>query len=267
MRSIKELLSLEGRTALITGGAGYLGRTFGDTLAELGASVALVDRYGDAACKEAERLEREYGIKAVGIGMDLADHEKRRLLPGEVADRLGGLDILINAAGFVQTDDLKGWTVPFEQQKVETWRVALEVNLTAPFFLVQAALPWLKAGGHGTVINITSLYAFLGPDMRLYADTDMGNAGGYSASKGGLLQITRWLATVLAPDVRINCVSPGGIWRNQPEQFVKHFESRTPMQRMQTEEDMKGIIAYLASDMSQYVTGQHFPVEGGWSAW
>lgn len=267
MRSIKELSSLEGRTALVTGGAGYLGRTFGETLAELGASVALADRHGDAAQEEAARLEQGYGIKAVGIEIDLANHEKRSLLPDEVANRLGGLDILINAAGFVQTDDLKGWTVPFEQQKVETWRAALEVNLTAPFFLVQAALPWLKAKGNGTVINITSLYAFLGPDMRLYTDTEMGNAGGYSASKGGLLQITRWLATVLAPEVRVNCVSPGGVWRNQPEPFVKRFESRTPMQRMQIEEDLKGIIAYLASEMSQYVTGQHFPVEGGWSAW
>lgn len=267
MRSIKELLSLEGRTALVTGGAGYLGRTFGETLAELGASVALADRHGHAACEEAARLEQRYATRAVGIEIDLADHEKRSRLPGEVADRLGGLDILINAAGFVQTADLKGWTVPFEQQQVETWRAAMEVNLTAPFFLVQAALPWLKASRNGTVINITSLYAFLGPDMRLYAGTEMGNAGGYSASKGGLLQITRWLATVLAPDVRVNCVSPGGVWRNQPEPFVKRFERRTPMQRMQTEEDLKGIIAYLASDMSRYVTGQHFPVEGGWSAW
>ena len=267
MRSIKEMSSLQGRTALVTGGAGYLGRTFGETLAELGASVALADRHGDAAKKAAADLEKNYGIKALDIEIDLADHESRSQLPGEVANQLGGLDILINAAGFVQTDDLKGWTVPFEEQRVETWRAALEVNLTAPFFLTQAALPWLRANKKGTVINITSLYAFLGPDMRLYADTEMGNAGGYSASKGGLLQITRWLATVLAPDVRVNCVSPGGVWRNQPEPFVKRFESRTPMKRMQKEEDLKGIIAYLASDMSEYVTGQHFPVEGGWSAW
>ena len=103
--------------------------------------------------------------------------------------------------------------------------------------------------------------------MRIYAGTEMGNAGGYSASKGGLLQITRWLATVLAPEVRVNCVSPGGVWRNQPQSFVDQFEMRTPLGRMEHEEDLKGVIAWLASDLSQYVTGQHIPVDGGWSAW
>lgn len=267
MRGIKEMMSLKGRVALVTGGAGYLGRTFGETLAELGAFVALADKHGQAAKDAAKKLEKEFGIRAVGIEIDLANHEKRMKLPQETAEALGGLDILINAAGFVQTDDLKGWTTPFEQQQVEVFRAALEVNLVAPFFLSQAALPWLRANKNGRIINITSLYAFLGPDMRLYEGTEMGNAGGYAASKGGLLQISRWLATVLAPDVRVNCISPGGVWRNQHKDFVARFEARTPMQRMEREEDLKGIIAYLASDMSEYVTGQHFPVEGGWSAW
>ena len=95
----------------------------------------------------------------------------------------------------------------------------------------------------------------------------MGNPAGYAASKGGLIQLTRWLATVLAPDVRVNAIIPGGIWRNQPETFREQYVARTPLGRMGAEEDLKGAAAYLASDLSAYVTGQNLIVDGGWTAW
>jgi NAD(P)-dependent dehydrogenase (short-subunit alcohol dehydrogenase family) len=117
------------------------------------------------------------------------------------------------------------------------------------------------------VINIGSTYGMVGPDLRLYQDTDMGNPAGYAASKGGIIQITRWLATALAPDVRVNSISPGGVWRDQPENFHKEYISRTPMGRMAVEEDLKGAVAYLASDLSAYVTGHNLVVDGGWTAW
>ncbi len=267
MRTVKQLADLTGRAALITGGAGYLGRAFGAALAELGASVALADRRGDAAHAAAADIAATYGVKAVGFGIDLAREDELAALPGRVAEACGGLDILINNAGFVGTDKLTGWCVPFEQQSAATWRAAVEVNMTAPFFLAQAALPWLRAEKRGSVVNIGSIYAFLGPDMRLYDGTAMGNAAAYGVAKGGLIQATRWLSTVLAPDVRVNCLSPGGIWRSQPESFVAAYEQRTPMGRMASEEDMVGGVVYLASDLSRYVTGQHLAIDGGWSAW
>ena len=94
----------------------------------------------------------------------------------------------------------------------------------------------------------------------------MGNPAGYSASKGGLIQLTSWLATTVSPDIRVNSISPGGVWRNQPSKFVERYESRTPLGRMATEEDFKGVVAYLASDLSAYVTGQNIVVDGGWTA-
>ena len=104
--------------------------------------------------------------------------------------------------------------------------------------------------------------------MSLYDDTAMGNPAAYGASKGGLIQLTRYLATVLGPDnIRVNCISPGGIARGQDEKFVARYEARTPLKRMGTEEDMKGTILYLASDLSAYVTGQNLLVDGGWTAW
>ena len=132
--------------------------------------------------------------------------------------------------------------------------------------LAQASADALAASGHGSVVNISSIYGLVGPNTGLYEDTSLGNPAAYSASKGGLLQLTRWLATVLAPDVRVNAITPGGIRRDQPQAFHDRYVANTPMRRMATEEDLKGAIAYLASDLSAYVTGHNLVVDGGWTA-
>ena len=133
--------------------------------------------------------------------------------------------------------------------------------------MVQASAEALVASGHGSVVNIGSIYGMVGPDMRLYEDTAFGNPAAYAASKGGLLQLTRWLATVLAPDVRVNAITSGGVWRDHPEDFHERYVSRTPLRRMATVDDLKGAVAYLASDLSAYVTGHNLVVDGGWTAW
>ena len=116
-------------------------------------------------------------------------------------------------------------------------------------------------------MNIGSIYSLLGPDMKIYSGTSMGNPAAYGASKGGLLQLTRYLATTLAPDVRVNMITPGGVFRAQPTAFVDRYEANVPLGRMAAEEDLKGAVAYLASDLSAYVTGQNLVVDGGWSVW
>ena len=143
----------------------------------------------------------------------------------------------------------------------------MRVNLTSAFVMVQEASNALAASGDGSVIFFASTYGLAGPDMRLYAGTKMASPAGYGASKGGLLQLTRYLATILAPRIRVNAITPGGIWRNQPEAFHRRYVSRTPLSRMATEEDLKGAVAYLASDLSAYVTGHNLIVDGGWTAW
>lgn len=179
----------------------------------------------------------------------------------------GQLDILINNAAFVGTTGLQGWGVPFAEQSVETWRRALEVNLTAAFHLCQGVMPLLQTSGRGSIINMGSIYGEYGPDWSLYKGTAMSNPAAYGASKGGLLQLTRWLATTVAPAVRVNAISPGGIARGQASTFVRRYEARTPLGRMATEDDFRGVIAFLASDMSIYMTGQNLLVDGGWGIW
>lgn len=265
MRSVHELMDLNGRVALVTGGAGHLGRVICDTLAELGAAVTVLDRAGSGAV--AQELATTHGIRTLSFDVDLADESVVKEIPGQVVEGLGRLDILVNNAAFVGSSGLKGWIDPFPAQTVDTWRKALEVNLTAVFGLSQAAMPYLSKSGKGAVINIASIYGELGPDWSLYAGTSMGNPAAYAASKGGLIQFSRWLATTVAPQVRVNAISPGGVERGQAEVFQQRYIERTPMRRMASEEDFKGAVAFLSGDASAYVTGQNLVVDGGWSAW
>lgn len=264
MRNIQQLLSLEGRVALVTGAGGHIGSAMAEALAEAGADLALIDRDATALEQRAAAIRSRTKARVMTCPVDLADEAAVRALPPQVAQALGRLDILVNSAAFVGTSQLAGWAEPFERQSTEAWRLALEVNLTAVFELVQSALPHLRSGGKGSVINIASIHGIVGPDWSLYEGTTMANPAAYGASKGGLIQLTRWLATTLAPEVRVNSISPGGVWRSQPEAFVERYVRRTPLRRMGIEEDFKGTAVFLASDLSAYVTGQNLVVDGGW---
>jgi len=267
MKSLKELMNLQGRVALITGGGGHIGAAMCEALAELEAAIVVLDVVQESCTGVIRRVHEMYGVETLPLVIDLSDEKAVRSVPERVLDRFGRLDILVNCAALGGTSELKGWVTPFLEQSADTWRLALEVNLTAPFVLVQVCAEALAASGHGSVINIGSTYGVVGPDMRLYENTSMGNPAAYAASKGGLLQLTRWLATVLAPDVRVNAITPGGVWRDQPEAFHRRYVARTPLKRMASEEDLKGAVAYLASDLSAYVTGHNLVVDGGWTVW
>ena len=267
MKTVRELGDLSGHVALITGGAGHLGHAIGDALAELGASVAVLDLSTDGCETEAHRLAASHGTPSMALPLDLEKPDAAPAAPELVRREFGRLDILVNNAALVGTSAIAGWSVPFAEQSVATFRRALEVNLTAAFALTQACAPMLAQSGHGSVVNVLSIYALVGPDARLYGGTSLNNPAAYAASKGGLLQLTRWLATTLAPAVRVNAITPGGIFRDTPEPFLSRYVDRTPLRRMATEEDFKGAFAFLASDLSRYVTGQNLIVDGGWTAW
>ncbi len=260
-------MDLQNHTALVTGGAGHIGYAACEALAELGSAVVILDKVQEKCDSVALQIREKYKGQTLALAIDLADEEAVRSIPTRVLDHFGQLDILINCAAFVGTSALKGWVVPFLEQRVDTWRMAVEVNLTVPFLLAQICAKTLAKSGKGTIINIDSIYGLVGPDMRLYEGTQMGNPAAYAASKGGLLQLTRWLATVLAPDIRVNAITPGGVWRNQTEDFHTRYATRTPLARMATEEDFKGAVAYLASGLSAYVTGHNLVVDGGWTVW
>lgn len=267
MKSLNQLRDLTGRVALITGGAGHIGRASAEALLELGATVGLMDLSSQGCDEAIADLSKTGPGKVFGVAADLADEAATRLAVKKVVEEKGRLDILVHSAGFVGTTVFPGWAVPFEEQALGAWDAALRVNLSSAFYLAQEGREALAASGRGSILFFGSIYGVVGPDMRLYESTTMANPAAYAASKGGLLQLARYLACVLAPSIRVNMISPGGVWRNQPEPFQERYVRRTPMGRMATEEDIKGAVAFFAGDLSAYVTGQHLLIDGGWTAW
>lgn len=267
MRRIADLLRLDDRLAVVTGGAGHVGLAIGEALVEAGATVLVVDLTSEACEARAAALTRH----GPGVGLahpaniTVADDVAR--LMSRVEEDFGRIDILVNNAALTGASSLTGYAVDFADQTVQAWEAAIAVNLTAAFALSSASRRWLDVSEGASIINIGSIYGQVGPMPRLYEGTRMGNPAAYGASKAGLLGLTRYLATVLAPGIRVNAVAPGGIARDQPEAFAARYRELVPLGRMATEEDLKGVIAYLASDASAYVTGQVVTVDGGWTAW
>jgi len=265
-RRFDELARLDDRVVIVTGGAGFIGRVACAGLAEQGAHVVVVDR-DQAACDAVAAEISAAGGSASGLAVDLEQEAEVVAIAARVLDEHDRIDALVQLAALVSAEPLPGWTTAVAQQGTETWRRAMEVNLTAAFVLARECAPALEASGHGSMVLVGSTYGLVGPDWRIYDGTDMGNAAGYAASKGGIIQLTRWLATTLAPGVRVNTLTPGGVERGQPASFVEAYRERTPLARMAVEEDYKGAIVYLVSDLSRYVTGHNLVVDGGWTAW
>lgn len=235
----------------MTGGAGHVGRMTIETLRELGVRVVALDRVAVRG----------------GLRCDLRDEAATRAAARAAMRRLGGLDILVHAAGYVGTSQVPGWAEPIESQSAVAMVDAFRVNVASAFVLAQECRSALARSGRGSIILFSSIYGRVGPDLSLYQGTSMANPVGYGVSKGGLLQLMRYLATLLAPRIRVNAISPGGIRRGQPRSFVTRYTARTPLKRMAVEGDLKGAVAYLAGDLSAYVTGHDLVVDGGWTAW
>jgi len=265
MLSVIELQSLHERVAVVSGGAGHIGIAVAETLLELGAIVVLLDKDKTRADSFLMQLPEEKSARISFKACDLTNSVEIESISGEILSEFNSVSVLVNAAGLVGTSERSGWITAFEKQELDPWNEALQVNLTSIFLLVKCFSSSLKTARGGTIVNIGSIYGAVGPDWRLYQGTSLGSPAGYAASKGGVRALTNWLAATLAPEVRVNLISPGGIWRDQDETFVKRYIANTPLERMGSEQDLKGAIAYFASDLSKYVTGQELFVDGGWT--
>ena len=259
------IFSLSGRKILVTGAAGHLGRALCEYFVSDGAIVFAVDLNEKGLASLESELKPSEG-SFFAFAMDLSDEEQRAGIAEQVASRTESLDGAVFAAALVGSSDLEGWADDFAHQSVSTWRKALELNLTAPFHLTQLLEPFLSHGNGPSIVSIGSIYGSIGPDWSLYEGLDMSNPAAYGASKGGLIQLTRWLASTLAPVIRVNMVSPGGISRGQDATFVERYSRKTPIARMATEHDIVGQVVYLLSGAASYVTGQNITIDGGITA-
>ncbi len=274
--TIQEKFDLAGHAALVTGGAGLLGAEFCRTLAEAGASVAVVDLNAEAAQKVAAKL-CESGYEARAYAADITKQEAVRTLVSRVAGELGRLDILVNSAALDPKFDasaVQRGIAPgsFEDYPLEQWNAALNVNLTGLFLITQACVqPMLQQGKKGSIINICSTYGLNGPDQRIYVKDGKRVAFKpvyYTVTKAAVLGFTKYLAAYYAgTEIRVNALTPGGVFNNHEDYFVTNYSAKTILGRMARKDEMNGALLFLASDASSYMTGNNVVVDGGWTAW
>ena len=273
MSNIFDKFNLKDRTAVVTGGAGLLGKEFCRTLAQAGALVVVADLNEAVSQQVAGDLNRE-GMRACAVGVDVTDPESVRSMVSAALDASGRLDILVNSAAkdpkFDSTQAGQHGNT-FEDFPVEAWREALDVNLTGMFLCCQAAVRPMLAQDHGSIINICSTYGLVGPDQRIYEKPGQPRQykpAYYSVTKAGVLGMTHYLATYFAgKNVRANALTPGGIYNNHDETFNNNYSARTVIGRMAHLDEMNGALLFLASDASSYMTGSNLVVDGGWTAW
>ena len=273
MNEIVDRFLLTGRTAIVTGGAGLLGSEFCRTLAAAGASVGVLDLDPRRAGAVAQQIREEKGI-ALAIEVDVTDAESLKRAAAGVREAFGEVEILVNSAARDPKFDpghRETATNAFEDLPLAEWEEALKVNLTGIFLTTQAVVPSMLNRGRGSIVNICSTYGLVGPDQRIY------HAEGrpaqfkpvwYSVTKAGVLGFTRYLATYFAgKGIRVNALTPGGVYQDHDAEFVRQYSARTVLGRMANKDEMNGALLFLASDASSYMTGSNLVVDGGWTAW
>jgi NAD(P)-dependent dehydrogenase (short-subunit alcohol dehydrogenase family) len=271
--SYKSLFDLKGRTAIVTGGIGILGKHFCRGLAEFGANVAVIDLDEGQAAEFARELSAEYGVKAAGVGCDVSEPASVKKMVDRVVKQFGQVNILHNNAAS-KSKDLDAFFAPFEKYSIAEWRKIMAVNIDGMFLVAQAVGDqMINQGTGGSIIQTASIYGIVASDKRTYEGSfylgrQISNPAVYSASKAAVVGLTRHLAAYWADKkIRVNTLVPGGVESGQNEIFKQKYSARVPMNRMAQAYEMVGALIYLASDASSYVTGQNFVIDGGLSCW
>jgi NAD(P)-dependent dehydrogenase (short-subunit alcohol dehydrogenase family) len=248
--------SLEGRVAIVTGGAGQLGAEIVRGLEEQGAEVAVFD------------------VAVDRFRVDVTDRAALEVATDDVTRELGVPHILVNAAALDSPPDAPPEEVgPFESYPEASFDEVMDVNVKGTFLACQVVGARMAAEGRGSIVNVSSIYGMLSPvqdvyDFRRREGGEFFKPVAYSVSKSALYNLTRYLATYWAKSgVRVNTLTLAGVWNDQPQEFLDAYTSRLPLGRMADVREVVGPVVFLASDASSYVTGANLVADGGWSAW
>jgi 2-deoxy-D-gluconate 3-dehydrogenase len=274
---VQEKFDLTGRVAVVTGGIGLLGAEFCRTLAEAGAAVAVVDLNAEKCGAVAAELTKA-GYKALGIATDITNPDSVNNMVAQVVAAFGRLDVLVNSAALDPKFDPEAVSKgiapgKFEEYPLEQWNAALNVNLTGTFLVTQACVKqMIVQGKKGSIINICSTYGLNGPDQRIYRKPNGSQPAFkpvyYTVTKAGIVGFTKYLAAYyMETEIRVNMLTPGGVYNNHDETFVKNYAAKTILGRMAHKDEMNGALLFLASEASSYMTGNNLVVDGGWTAW
>lgn len=252
---------LDGKIAVVTGGAGLIGRELVKGLAHFGAVVIIAD-IDRTRGKMLEREFKDLRLKVVFKFLDIRNGKTVSNLVRFINNNYGRLDIWVNSA----YPKMKNWGTSFKLENERTFRENIDMHLNGYFICCQKVAEYMKKQKNGSIINFGSIYGIVGPVFSIYKGTNLTVRAAYSAIKGGILSFSRYLASYYGKyNVRINCISPGGIYNKQHMTFVRRYCQRTPLGRMADSQDIVGGVIYLASDTAKYVTGHNLVIDGGWS--
>lgn len=255
------IYSVEDKSVVITGGCGLIGRALVKSFHERGAKVLVAD----ISQSEPEKFASEFSENVWGIECDVSNADEVKNLLEEAVSKLGSVDVLINNHQFKPQGFLEAQAENFPEQ---LWDDILRVNLKGTFLMCREFGNYMLENGKGSIINFASTYGVVSSNPALYADNSMGNPLAYTASKGGVIALTKYLGSYWASrGVRVNAVTPHGVWNNHEDEFVKRFSAMSPMNRLSKSDEVVGGVIYLASEASSYVTGSNLLIEGGWTAW
>lgn len=244
------MTDLKNNVIIVTGGSGLLGKVIVNELNKNNAIVINAD------------INVETNNTLTEIRCDITDTESIKNTIESVYKTYGKIDGLVNNA-YPRTKD---WGVNFEDIDYSSWKKNIDWQLNSQFYICQQVIELMKPKKSGSIVNMASIYGILGPDFSVYEGTKMTMPAAYSAIKGALINFTRYLASYCGPHrIRVNCVSPGGIFDNQNPIFVKNYEQKVPLRRMGMPNDIAPPVAFLLSDDSSYITGHNLVVDGGWS--
>ncbi|MEA1950226.1 MAG: SDR family oxidoreductase [Planctomycetota bacterium] len=260
MTNVLDSFRLDGKVALVTGGAGLYGRQIAEAVAEAGAKTFIASRGIEALEQQAIKF-RDAGLDVTALQLDQSKEDSVRSLLEQIVDTAGQADVLVNNA--------VARTMVAGAPRYEAFAKSQEINATGILMMTEIFGRHMAERETGSIINVGSIYGMLGPDLGLYVGTGMHtpNQPDYWFNKGGMMQLTRYAAAMYGPSgVRVNTISPGGFFDGQPELFVERYNAKTFLGRMANEQDLKGVIVFLASDASGYITGVNIPVDAGLSA-
>jgi NAD(P)-dependent dehydrogenase (short-subunit alcohol dehydrogenase family) len=257
--SILDEFSLKDKVVVLTGGGGLYGRTLTGALAESGAKLVIASR-NLSRLRELANAQTQRGYSVTCATLDQGDKKSVLALRDTTLHQFGRVDGLVNNSVL---RPMKSLDAP-----VSEWEESLRVNATGVFLMTRAFGQVMLDNGGGSIVNIGSMQGMVGPSLDLYEGTGMGvPPPDYFFHKGGMINLTRYFASVFGPKgVRVNCLSPGGFYNQQPEPFLSRYNRRTMLGRMAEETDLGGAVVFLLSDASRYITGVNLPVDGGYTA-
>jgi NAD(P)-dependent dehydrogenase (short-subunit alcohol dehydrogenase family) len=269
MTNLMQRFDMRGSVAVVTGAVGFLGQKHCEALAEAGANVVALDLDVLGANTLAERLNAEYGGEAIGMGCDITDEASVDEATTRIMASFGRIDALVNNARKLPT---AADVVSFEDLSIDSVRRDLRVTIEGTLLCSQKMGARMAQAGGGSIVNISSMYGLVAPNLRMYEElgVPVGVPMSYSIGKSALIGMTKHLAAYWGKqNVRVNLLAPGGVRSEgrQSEEFVAAYAERTPLARMSRDDELKGAIVFLCSQASSYMTGANLVIDGGWTAW